>query len=98
VRKRLKQSQKRVLTIHLKCGIIKEKKELRKMMISLERPFCPSCGAEIEKTSQFVADETLNDLVVFCFGACPCDCRKSYQWYEHYGYKGYGGMETLIKK
>lgn len=67
------------------------------MMINIERPFCPNCGAEIEKTSQFVADETPDDLAVYCCGVCACDCRRLYQWYEHYGYKGYKGMETIVK-
>lgn len=67
------------------------------MMIDTERPSCPNCGAEIEKTSQFVADETPDDLVVFCCGVCSCNCRKVHQWYEHYGYKGYMGMETVTK-
>lgn len=67
------------------------------MMIDIERPSCPNCGAEIEKTSQFVVDETSNDLAVFCCGVCSCDCHRLYQWYEHYGYKGYMGMETVIR-
>jgi hypothetical protein len=68
-----------------------------KMMIDIERPSCPNCGAEIEKTAQFVVDETPNDLAVFCCGVCSCDCHRLYQWYEHYGYKGYMGMETVIR-
>jgi C4-type Zn-finger protein len=68
------------------------------MMIDTERPSCPNCGAEIEKTSQFVADETPDDLVVACYGVCSCDYRKEYQWHEHYGYKGYTGMKTVVKK
>jgi hypothetical protein len=67
------------------------------MMINLERPFCPNCGAELEKTSQWVADETPDDLAVYCCGVCSCDCRRLYQWYEHYGYKGHMGMETIVK-
>ena len=67
------------------------------MMIDIERPSCPNCGAEIEKTGQFVVDETPNDLTLFCYGVCSCDCRKLYQWHEHYGYKGHANMETTIK-
>lgn len=67
------------------------------MMIDMERPSCPNCGAEIEKISQFVTDETHDDLVVACYGVCSCDCRKEHQWYEHYGYKGYVDMKTVTK-
>jgi uncharacterized protein with PIN domain len=69
-----------------------------KMIIDMARPSCPNCGAELQKTSQYVADETPDDLVLFCFGVCSCDYCSSYQWYEHYGYKGYMGRETIVKK
>lgn len=68
------------------------------MMIDMERPSCPHCGAEVEKISQCVVDETPNDLVLSCFGMCSCDYRRTHQWYEHYGYKGYMCMETRVKK
>jgi RNase P subunit RPR2 len=82
------------LTIHLKRGIIKEKRSCVKMLMDIQRPFCPKCGARLRKTAQSVADEavadeTLDDLVVLCHGVCSCGCHGLYQWHERYSYQGY---------
>lgn len=62
------------------------------MMINTDKAECTECHIPLDKTSQFVIDETPDGVVMYCMGICPT-CHTWHQWYEHFSYKGYTGLE-----